>query len=167
MAEIGRAGYGSNQLWSPDRSILVVDGLQWQYRIHGYAFRQHGVGAQPDIQRAIQAQAVQQERKPALVTKISSFKNCSFERSKVGCTILDSDRGERGEIQYDVKTHERLDSERCVVLGRDALEPSPRRTNYYILVVRPTGKENRYTRVGTGRIQRDYVARQDLQALIV
>jgi hypothetical protein len=80
---------------------------------------------------------------------------------------LDSDRGERGEIQYDVKTHERLDSERCVVLGRDALEPSPRRTNYYILVVRPTGKENRYTRVGTGRIQRDYVARQDLQALIV
>jgi hypothetical protein len=75
---------------------------------------------------------------------------------------LDSDGAERGEFQYDVETHERLDSERCVVLGRDCLK-----TNYYILVVRPTGIKNEYTRVGAGRIQGDYVARQDLQALIV
>jgi hypothetical protein len=105
--------------------------------------------------------------KPALVTNISSFRNCSFKRSEAGCAILDSDRAERGEIQYDVKTHERLDSDRCVVLGRDVLESIAGKTNYYILVVRPTGMENEYTRVGAGRIQSDYVARQDLQALIV
>jgi hypothetical protein len=100
--------------------------------------------------------------KPALVTNVSSFRNCNLRRSEAGCAILDSDGAERGEIQYDVETHERLDSERCVVLGRDCLK-----TNYYILVVRPTGIENEYTRVGAGRIQGDYVARQDLQALIV
>jgi hypothetical protein len=100
--------------------------------------------------------------KPALVTNVSFFRNCSLRRSEAGCTILDSDGAERGEFQYDVETHERLDSERCVVLGRDCLK-----TNYYILVVRPTGIKNEYTRVGAGRIQGDYVARQDLQALIV
>jgi hypothetical protein len=105
--------------------------------------------------------------KPALVTNISSFRNCSLKRSEAGCAILDLDRAERGEIQYDIETHERLDSERCVVLGRDSLESDAGKTNYYILVVRPTGMKNEYTRVGVGRIQGDYVARQDLQALIV
>jgi hypothetical protein len=105
--------------------------------------------------------------KPALVANISSFRNCSLNRSEAGCAILDSDRAERGVIQYDVETHDGLDSQRCVVLGRDFVISNAGKINYYILVVRPTSIENEYTRVGAGRIQGDYVARQDLQALIV
>jgi hypothetical protein len=105
--------------------------------------------------------------KPALVTNISSFRHCSLKQSETGCAVLDSGGSERGEIQYDVETHERLDSERCVVLGRDVLESVAGKRNYYILVVRPTSMENEYTRVGAGWIQGDYVARQDLQVLIV
>jgi hypothetical protein len=58
------------------------------------------------------------EWKSALVTDISSFRNCSVKGSESGCTILDSGGAERGELQYNVETHERLDFERCVVVGR-------------------------------------------------
>jgi hypothetical protein len=107
--------------------------------------------------------------KPALVTDISSFRNCSVKQSESGCTILDSGGAERGGIQYDVETHERLDFERCVVVGRDwgYFQSDAEERKYYILVVRSTGMENEYTRVGAGWIRGDYVARQDIQALIV
>jgi hypothetical protein len=107
------------------------------------------------------------EWKSALVTDISSFRNCSVKESESGCTILDSGGAERGEIQYDVETHKRLDFERCVAVGRDFRQSDAGKRKYYILVVRPTGMENEYTRVGAGWIRGDYVARQDVQALIV
>ncbi|KAH4767142.1 hypothetical protein HBH62_253500 [Parastagonospora nodorum] len=144
MAEIGRAGYGSNRLRSPDRSVLVVDGLQRQCSIHGYCFRQSGVGFQPEIQQDKRTQRVRQ-----------------------GYANLDLDEAERGWIQYDLETHERLDDERCVVVGRDSPESDAGRRNYYILVVRPTGMENEYRRVGAGRMRSDYVARKGVEALIV
>jgi hypothetical protein len=100
--------------------------------------------------------------KPALVTDISSLRKCNPDRKDTGYAILDLDGAERGWIQYDMETHERLDSERCIVIGRDL-----RQLKYYILVVKPTGMENEYTRVGAGWIQSDHVARQGVQALIV
>jgi hypothetical protein len=117
-----------------------------------------------------------EEWKSALVTDVGSFRRCNFKRRGTGCAILDLDRpdgadgadgAERGWIEYDMETHERLDAERCVVLGRDFFESAAGKRNYYILVVRPTGIENEYTRVGAGCIQSDYVARQGVQALIV
>jgi hypothetical protein len=113
------------------------------------------------------------EWKSALVTNISSFRRCSFKRKGTGCAILDLDRADgadgakRGWIEYDMETHERLDAERCVIVGRDSRESNAGKRNYYILVVRPTGMENEYTRVGVGCILSDYVARQGVQALIV
>lgn len=77
-----------------------------------------------------------------------------------------ADGAERGWIGYDMETHERLDAERCVVVGRDSHESDTGKRNYYILVVRSTGMENEYTRVGAGWIVSDYVARQGTQALI-
>jgi hypothetical protein len=125
------------------------------------------VGAQPEIQQqAKQHSGFDKEWKSALITDISSFRNCSVKRSESGCTILDSGGAERGEIQYDVETHERLDFDRCVVVGRDFYQSDAGR-KYYILVVRLTGMENEYTRVGAGWIRGDDVARQDVQALIV
>jgi hypothetical protein len=107
--------------------------------------------------------------KPALVTDMSSFRTCNFERRTTDYAILDLyDAAERGCVQYDMETHERLDSERCVVIGRICYSSDTReRRKYYILVVRPTGMKNEYTRVGAGWIQGDYVARQDLEGLIV
>jgi hypothetical protein len=104
--------------------------------------------------------------KPALVTDISSFRRCNPERRGTGYAILDLDGAERGWIQYDMETHERLDAEGCVVVGRD-LRRSDAGGKYYILVVRSTGMGNEYTRVGAGWIRGDYVSRQDVQALIV
>jgi hypothetical protein len=108
--------------------------------------------------------------KPTLVTDIGSFRRCKFERRGTDCAILDldgADGAERGWIQYDMETHKRLDAERCVVVGRNFCESDTGKRNYYILVVRPTGVENEYTRVGAGWILSDYVARQSVQALIV
>jgi hypothetical protein len=107
------------------------------------------------------------EWKPALVTDIGSFRRCNPERRGSGYAILDLEGAERGRIQYDMETHKRLDAERCVVVGRDSTGPDDWRTKYYILVVRPTGMENIYTRVGAGWIRSDYVARHGVQALIV
>jgi hypothetical protein len=105
--------------------------------------------------------------KPALVADISSFRRCNLEQRGTCYAILDWDGAERGWIQYDMETHERLDAEGCVVVGRDSLKSDARKRRYYILVVRPTGMEKEYTRVGAGWIRGDYVARQDVQALIV
>ena len=105
--------------------------------------------------------------KSALVTEIGSFQRCNFERRGTGYANLDLDEAERGWIQYDLETHERLDDERCVVVGRDSPESDAGRRNYYILVVRPTGMENEYRRVGAGRMRSDYVARKGVEALIV
>jgi hypothetical protein len=105
--------------------------------------------------------------KPALVTDIGSFQRCRLERRGTGYAILDLNGTERGRIQYDMETHEHLNAVRCVVVGRDFHESDAGKRKYYILVVRSTGMENEYTRVGAGWILSDYVAKQGAQALIV
>jgi hypothetical protein len=105
--------------------------------------------------------------KPALVTDIGSLRRCNFERRGIGYVNLDLDGAQRGWIQYDMETHERLDAERCVVVGRAFRESDYRKRKYYILVVSPTGVNDEYTRVGAGWILSGYVLRQGVQALIV
>jgi hypothetical protein len=105
--------------------------------------------------------------KPALVTDIGSFQRCNPARRGTGYAILDLDGVKRGQIQYDTETHEHLDAEGCVVIGRDFCAFNAGKMKYYILVVRSTGMENEYTRVGAGWILSDYVARQGVRALIV
>jgi hypothetical protein len=105
--------------------------------------------------------------KPALVTNIGSFERCNPERRCTGYAILDLEGTEKGRIQYDMETHEHLDAERYVVVGRDSYESDAGKRKYYILVVKLTGMENEYTSVGAGWILSDYMARQGVQALIV
>jgi hypothetical protein len=102
-----------------------------------------------------------------LITDISSFRRCNVERKDTGYTVLNLDGAERGEIQYDTETHEHLDAEGCVVVGRDSRKSDAGERKYYILVVRPTGIEKEYTRVGVGWILSEYIAKQGIQALIV
>jgi hypothetical protein len=98
--------------------------------------------------------------KSALVTDIGVFQNCGLEKRDTSYAILDSDKAERGWIRYDLEASEGLDAERCVVVGREAYENELGLRKYYILVVRPTSVDNKYTRVGVGWIQSDYVTRQ-------
>jgi hypothetical protein len=103
----------------------------------------------------------------ALVTDIGSFQNCNSEQRETNHVILDSSKAERGEIWYDLKASEGLDTERCVVVGRDAHEDELGLRKYYILVVRPNSVDNEYTRVGVGWIRSDYVKRQRLNMRVV
>jgi hypothetical protein len=111
--------------------------------------------------------ALNKKGQPALVTYISSFLGCSFEQRDPGYAVLDLDGVERGWIQYDMGMHERLDAERCVVVGRDVWISDTVKRKYYILVVTPTSMENEYRRVGTGWVLSGHVASQGVQVLIV
>ncbi|KAF2628817.1 HET-domain-containing protein [Macroventuria anomochaeta] len=93
--------------------------------------------------------------KPALVTDIGVFRNCSLEQRDMNYTILDSDKAEIGCIRYDVDGSESLDDELCCVVGRHVSWDK-----YYILVVRWVGVDKEYTRVGVGWIQGDYIVTQ-------
>jgi hypothetical protein len=105
--------------------------------------------------------------KPALITDISCFQRCNSEKRGRGYVVLGLDGAETGWIEYDMETHECLDAEGCVVIGRAFYKSDAKKRKYYILVVRPAGIENEYTRVGAGWILSDYVARQSIQASIV
>jgi hypothetical protein len=111
--------------------------------------------------------ALNKKGQPALETYISSFLRCSLKQRDLGYAVLDLDGVERGWIQYDMGTHERLDAERCVVVGRDVWKSDAGERKYYILVVTPTSMKDEYTRVGTGWVLSGHVARQGVQALIV
>jgi hypothetical protein len=92
-----------------------------------------------------------------------------LEQEKKHYAILDSSGMKRGWIQYDVGEGDDLCNEQCVVAGR---KPSKDRygmdvKEYYILVVRPTGVDGEYGRVGVGLIQSDYVVRQKLDVRVV
>ncbi|KAF2178434.1 HET-domain-containing protein [Zopfia rhizophila CBS 207.26] len=111
------------------------------------------------------------EGRHALVTDIGAFRNCSLEQRDTSYAILDldSNKAERGWIQYDIETSEDLHAERCVVVGRKYhwVERGLSNTKYYILVVRPTSVDAEYRRVGVGWIQSDYVVRERLNVRVV
>jgi hypothetical protein len=132
---------------------IPVEEVEW---VHGLRFNKRD-----------EHSGLNENWKPALVTDIGSFQRCNHERRGTGYAILDLCGTERGRIQYDMETHEHLNAERCVVVGRDSRDSDAGKRKYYILVVRSTGMENEYTRVGAGWIPSDYIARQGVQALIV
>ncbi|KAF2179531.1 HET-domain-containing protein [Zopfia rhizophila CBS 207.26] len=110
-----------------------------------------------------------EECKLALFTKVGEFRNCMIQPDRKNYALLYSGKKEKGWIQYDVEKGEDLCKERCVVVGRksnkygDGLDVK----EYYILVVRPTGVDGEYSRVGVGLIQSDYVVRQEPNVRVV
>jgi hypothetical protein len=111
------------------------------------------------------------ELKHVLVTDVGVFRNCSLERRDIDCAILDSRKVNIGWLRYDVEEGEDLCTERCVVVGKVRQEVSEDGDKsvgqYYILIVRPTSRDDEFTRVGVGLIQTDYVLRQRLDVRIV
>jgi hypothetical protein len=98
----------------------------------------------------------------ALIADLGKFRQCTMKLDGDHCAILNLFRMKRGWIRYDVEDGKKLHEERCVVVGRksDAAE-------YYILVVRPTGVDGQYRRVGVGLVRNDYVVRQRVGVRIV
>jgi hypothetical protein len=92
--------------------------------------------------------------KYALITGIGGFWNCSLEQKGIYYAILDLSETERGWIWYDITGGEDLHAERCVVVGRKSYKDQQglKKKEYYILVVRPTSKDDEYERAGVGLI---------------
>jgi hypothetical protein len=109
------------------------------------------------------------KHKCALVTNVCVFRNCGLEQRDTSYAILDSNKAERGQIQFDIEASEDLHAERCVVVGRetDMDNNLPTNMKFYILVVRQTSVNDEYRRIGAGWIQSDYVARQKGNVRIV
>ncbi|KAF2785795.1 HET-domain-containing protein [Melanomma pulvis-pyrius CBS 109.77] len=118
-----------------------------------------------------------EERKVALITDVGKFLSCIMELGEKHYDLLDFSRVKRGWIKYDVEKGEDLHEERCVVVGRkfkndegeDEIEDEDELPvqEYYMLVVRPTGLDGEYKRVGIGQIQSDYVVKERLNVRIV
>jgi hypothetical protein len=73
---------------------------------------------------------------------------------------------ERGWVQYDFKGNEKLDTIQCAIIGsKRATDDCP--AEYYILLVRPTGADGEYKRVGVRQVQSGCVARQRKSILLV
>lgn len=68
-------------------------------------------------------------------------------------------------IHFDLGEADRLDDEYCVVVGKKVPKSgyehnNPSSTEYYILVVVPTGVDGEYRRVGAGTVHCSHVVRQ-------
>lgn len=108
------------------------------------------------------------ERRYALAADIGVFRNCSLEQRDISYAVLDSSKAERGQVWYDVEAGGDPHTERCVVVGRDSHGiGESKNKKYYILVVRPTSVDGKYTRVGVGWIYGNHVVRQRLNVRVV
>ncbi len=94
----------------------------------------------------------------ALIAKAWEFKDCHVKRQTQDGThpqILDSNEVKRGWIVYDVEDGEDCSEERGVVVAR-----TEDGSEYYMLVVKGM-KTGEYERVGMGKVQTDYISRQE------
>lgn len=95
------------------------------------------------------------ERKTALIAHVGTFRNCTTKPDGRRHAILGHGGVESGWIHYDVEEIVDLRNVRCVVIGKCGKVWQS--TKYMILVVRPTGVDGAYGRVGSGMIRSDYV----------
>ncbi|KAF2175187.1 hypothetical protein K469DRAFT_724384 [Zopfia rhizophila CBS 207.26] len=93
-----------------------------------------------------------------------TFQNCKMGLYEAQYAVLDSDGAKRGWIQYDVEGGKDLRKEQYVVVGRKSNSGIE---EYYVLVVRPTGVDGEYRRVGVGLIQSDCVVGQRINVRVV
>ncbi|KAF2175868.1 hypothetical protein K469DRAFT_723786 [Zopfia rhizophila CBS 207.26] len=106
------------------------------------------------------------ERKLALIADVGKFRKCTIEPDKRCHAILDFGGVKRGWVQYDVEEIVDLRKVQCVVIAR-YWENRSLVKKYSILVVRPTGVDGEYDRVGSGMIHSDCMVREALNMRIV
>jgi hypothetical protein len=109
------------------------------------------------------------EHKHALNAELGDFKNCSLEKRGTSYDVLDASKVKSGEIWYDIETGGDFHAEQCVFVGksRNMYSTTERDEKCYILVVRPTGTDDEYSRVGVGWIRLDLVGRQKPNVRVV
>lgn len=100
--------------------------------------------------------------KHALIADLGKFRDCKTQLTGERCTVIDLSGTERGWINYDIENGKDLLKEHCVVVGstRDS-------EDYYILVVRPTGVDSEYERVGMGQVSKNYLVRVQVDVRVV
>ncbi|KAH7111797.1 heterokaryon incompatibility protein-domain-containing protein [Dendryphion nanum] len=114
----------------------------------------------------------------ALISNLWTFQNCTTGLYKAQHVVLDSDGAKKGWIQYDIEGGKDLRREQCVVVGRKHKFEGDVETEdgdcsalgaeeYYILVIRPTGVDREYKRIGVGLIQSDCVVGQRINVRVV
>jgi hypothetical protein len=103
----------------------------------------------------------------ALITDVAEFRDCTSQLDGEDYVVLDNSGVERGRIQYDVEDGEELYKERCVVVGISRAFSEQDSVLCYILIVRPTGVDAEFKRVGIGSIQTDYIVRWRLNVRLV
>ena len=107
--------------------------------------------------------------KLALITDIGEFWHCTMKLDGKDYAILDRSAVKRGWIQYDVENGEGL-KDRCVVVGKTSVYKGSSVfpvSECYMLVVRPTGVDAEYKRVGVGVIQMEYIVRRRINVRLV
>ena len=105
-----------------------------------------------------------EERKSTLIADVGKFRNYKMKPDGDHYAVLNSFRMKIGWIWYDVDEGKNLREERCVVVGRKSNKGVKK---YYILVVRPTGVDGEYSRVGVGLIRSDCVVRERVGVRVV
>jgi hypothetical protein len=108
-----------------------------------------------------------EECEHALITDVAEFRDCTTQLDGKDYVILDRSGGKRGRIQYDVEDGEELYKERCVVVGKRRTLSEQDPVLCYILIVRPTGVDAEFKRVGIGSIQMKYIVRWRLNVRLV
>lgn len=90
----------------------------------------------------------------AIRSHLWTFRDCTLEPESYPCKLVNSNGVCMGQIVYDDNDRKEFLEERCVVIGR---ERELKFFRYYILVVRPTGVDGEYKRVGMGMVQDECV----------
>lgn len=114
-----------------------------------------------------------QERNGAITASLGEIVGCSARRCN-NCTarlcearheLVEAGK-ETGWVRYDFEGNEEPNTIQCVVIGRKtATDNDPAQD--YVLLVRPTGADREYKRVGVGQVQSSCVARQRMRILLV
>ncbi|KAF2467894.1 HET-domain-containing protein [Lindgomyces ingoldianus] len=100
----------------------------------------------------------------AIIADLWTFQNCTTRLYETQCTVLDYSGVERGRMQYDVEGGQDLRKEQCVLVGRRSNRGIQ---EFYILIVKSTGVDGEYRRIGVGSIQSDYVVKQRIDIRLV
>lgn len=91
--------------------------------------------------------------------------NCTARLCEARHELVETGK-ETGWVQYDFEGNEELDTIQCVVIGRETAKDNDP-AQYSVLLVRPTGADREYKRVGVGQAQSSCVARQGKSVLLV
>jgi hypothetical protein len=111
-------------------------------------------------------------REEAIIASLWAFREWTLVHCGLYHDVQDLNRETKGRIHFDLGGGHIIDELYCVVVGRNMpIRASgvndTASSEYYILVVRTTGVDGEYRRVGAGTIHHSHVVRQRTDARVV